>query len=201
MHLRYPPLSSIFVKAKVLTVDVSKYFILPPPPPRSKSLNWYFCSKNTNIVVLWITMPSNDVTMNVNILIHIVPCLWPVHMNRFFVRHSSGKKNRSEHLIFLSDCSGHTIYYRNVIWCTRPDFLSELSRCDNGRRGPIVTSIFYRTGVGAHKLSDGKSDFLSDQKLAHTIWFPFFFLSIVNKSNTECSSIRPTYIFSAWISS
>ena len=75
----------------------------------------------------------------------------------------------------LGIVSGHTIYYRNVIWCTRPVFFSELSRCDNGRRATIVTPIFYRTGVGAQKLLHGKSDFLSDQKLAHTIWFPFWF--------------------------
>ena len=53
--------------------DVSKYYT-PPPPLKSLSTE-YFVQMNTRIVVQWIAMPTNDVKMNVKILLHIFPCL------------------------------------------------------------------------------------------------------------------------------
>ena len=45
-------------------LDDSKYFI-PSPPPLKNLLNWTFCSNKCSHCTQWITMPTNDVIMNV----------------------------------------------------------------------------------------------------------------------------------------
>ena len=70
---------------------------------------------------------------------------------RFFIRVS--QRTRTDFLSQTKHRTYLTIFYRSVIWCTRPDFLSELLCVTMTGGVPLfdyITPIFYRTEVSAH---------------------------------------------------
>ena len=84
---------------------------------------------------------------------------------RFFI----GVSQRTHHRQNI----GPTLrFYRSVIWCTRPDFLSELLCVTMAGKVPLldyVTPMFYRTEVSAHGSSSEKKSarYFIGQKSAH----------------------------------